>query len=165
MTNLDSILKSRDTANKGPSSQSYGLSSSNAWMWKLDYKEGWTPKNWCFWLVMLEKTPESPLDFKEIKAVHPKGNWAWVLILRTDAEALILWPPDAKGWLTGKDHDTRKDWRQEKRVTEDEMVGWHHRLNGHEFAQAPGECRTGKSGLLQSTGLQRVGHNLMTEQQ
>ena len=96
-------------------------------------------KNWCFWTVVLEKTLESPLDCKEIQPVHPKGIQFWIFIGSTDAEAeiLILWPPDAKNWLTGKDPDARQDWRQEgKGIIKDEMVGWHHRLNGHEFEQA-----------------------------
>ena len=102
----------------------------------MDYKESWAPKNWCFWTVVLEKTLESPLDYKEIQPVHPKGNQSWVFTGRTDAEAETptFWPPDAKSWLTGKDPDAGKDWGQEeKEITEDEMVGWHHRLNGHEF--------------------------------
>ena len=129
-------------ANKGPSSQSCGFSSSHIWMWELDHKEGWTLKNWCFWTVVLEKTLESPLDCKEIQPVHPKGDQSWTFIRRTDAEAEapILWPPDAKNWLTGKDPDAGKDWRwEEKGTTEYEMVGWHHQLNGHEFEQAPGD--------------------------
>ena len=131
MTNLDSILKSRDIANKGPSSQSYGFSSSR--MWELGLWESWAPKNWCFWTVVLEKTLESPLDCKEIQPVHPQGNQSWIVIARTDAEIPILWPPDAKNWLLGKDPDARKDWKQEEKGTaEDEMVGWHHRLDGHE---------------------------------
>ena len=135
MTNLDSILKSRDIADKGPSSQSYGFSSSHVWMWELDYKKSWTLKNWCFWTVVLEKTLESPLDCK-IKPVNTKGNQCWIFIGRTDAEAEtpIRWPPNAKNWLLGKDPDVGKDWRQEEKgLTEDEMVEWHHRLNGHEF--------------------------------
>ena len=127
--------------NKGPSSQSYGFSSSQVWMWELDYKESWVPKNWSFWTVMLKKTLESPLDCKEIQPVHPKGNRSWIFIGRTDVEAEIpiLWPPDAKSWLIGKDPDAGKDWGlEEKGTTEDEMVGWHHWLNGHEFEQAPG---------------------------
>ena len=110
-------------------------------MSELDYKESWVPKNWCFWTVVLEKTLASPLDCKEIQLVHPKGNQSWVLIGRTDAEAeaLILWPPDAKNWLDGKDLDAGKDWRQEEKgTTEDEMAGWHHWLEGHEFEQALG---------------------------
>ena len=106
----------------------------------MDHTEGWVPKNWCFWTVVLEKTLESPLDYKEIQPVHPKGNQSWIFIGRTDAEAEapILWPPDAKNWLTGKDTDDGKDWKwEEKGMTEDEMVGWHHWLNGHEFEQAP----------------------------
>ena len=105
-------------------------------MWELDYKESWVPKNWCFWTVVLENTLESPLDCKEIKPVHPKGNQFWIFIGRTDAKAEtpILWPPDAKNWLTGRDPDAGKDWkREEKGTTEDEMVGWHHRLGGHGF--------------------------------
>ena len=110
-------------------------------MWELDYKEGWVPKNWCFWTLVLEKTLESPLDCKEIQPVHPKGDQPWVFIGRTDVEAEIpmLWPPDAKSWLIGKDPDAGKDWRwEEKGMTGDEMVGWHHRLNGHEFEQTLG---------------------------
>ena len=120
------------------SSQSYGFASSHVWMWELNYKESWALKNWCFWTVVLEKTLESPLDCKGIKLVNPKGNQSWIFIGRTDAEAEaetpILWPPDAKNWSIGKAPDTGKDWRQEeKETTEDEMVGWHHRLNGHGF--------------------------------
>ena len=136
-------------ANKGLSSQSYVFSSSHVWMWDLDHKEGWAPKNWCFWTVVLEKTLESPLDCKEIQPVNPKGNQSWIFIGRIDAEteALILWPPDAKSWLIRKDPDSRQDWRQEeKKTTEDEMVRWHHQLNGHEFEQAPGNGE-GQEGL------------------
>ena len=109
-------------------------------MWELDHKEKWAPKNWYFWTVVLEKTLENLLDCKEIKPVNPKENQHWIFTGRTDAEAKapILWPPDAKNWLIGKDSDTGKDWRQEEKgATEDSMVGWHHRLNGHEFKQAP----------------------------
>ena len=137
-------------ANKGPSSEGYGFSSGPVWMWELDHKESWAPKNWCFWTVMLEKTLESPLDFKEIQPVHPKGNQSWIFIGRTDAaaETPILWPPDAKNWLIWKDPGAGKDWRQEeKRTTEDEMVGWYHQLNGHEFEQAP-EVGEGQGGLV-----------------
>ena len=136
-------------------------------MWELDYKESWAPKNWYFWNVVLEKTLESPLDSKVIKPVHPKGNHSWIFIGRTDAEAeaLMLWPPDAKNWLIGKDPDAGKDWRQEEKgKTEDEMVGWHHWLNGHEFEQLQElviyrEAWT----VLQSVGSQRVGHDWVTE--
>ena len=127
-------------ANKGPYSQSYGFSSSHVWMWELDHK-GWALKNWCFWTVMLEKTLEGPLDCKEIKPVNLKGNKSWIFIGRTDAEAEapILWPPDEKSWLIGKDPDSGKDWRwEEKGMTEDEIVGWHHRFKRLEFEQAPG---------------------------
>ena len=123
-------------ANKGPSSQGYGFSSSHVCMWELDYKESWAPKNWCFWAMVLEKTLESPLDCKEIQPVNPKGDQSWAFVGRTDVEAetWILWPPDAKSWLIWKDPDAGKDWRrEEKGMTEDEMVGWHHRLDGHEF--------------------------------
>ena len=136
MTNLDCILKSRDITNKCPSSQSYGFSSSHVWLWELDYKESWVPENWYFWTVMLEKTLESPLDSKEIQPVNPKGNQSWIFIGRTDAEAetLILWSPDVKNWLIGKDPDAGKDWRhEEKGMTEDETVGWHQQRDGHEF--------------------------------
>ena len=110
-------------------------------MWELDHKESWALKNWCFWTVVLEETLESSLDCKEIQPVHPKGDQSWIFIGRTDAEAeaLILWPPDVKYWLIWKDPDSGKDWRQEeKATTEDEMVGWHHWLDGHEFEQALG---------------------------
>ena len=123
-------------ADKGPSSQSYGFSSSHVWMWELEYKESWGLKNWCFWTVVLEKTLESPLDCKEIKPVHPNGDQSWVFIGRTDAKAEtpILWPLDVKNWLIWRDPDAGKDWGQEEKgTTQDEMVGWHHRLNGHEF--------------------------------
>ena len=136
MTNLDSILKSRGITNKGPPSQTYGFSSSHVWMWDLDYKESWAPKNWCFWTVVLEKTLKSPLHCKEIQLVHPKGDQSWIFIGRTDAEAetLILWPPDGKNQLTGKDLYSGQDWRQEEKGTmEGEMVGWHHQHDGHEF--------------------------------
>ena len=103
---------------------------------ELDYKENWAPKNWCFWTVVLKKTLESPLDCKEIQPVSPKGNQSWIFIGRTDVEAEtpILWPPDSKSWLIWTDPDSGKDWRQEEKgMTEDEMVGWHHQLNEHEF--------------------------------
>ena len=122
--------------NKGPSSQGYGFSSSHVWMWELDYKESWAPKNWCFWTVVLEKTLESPLDYKESQPVHPKGDQSWEFIGRTDVEAQtpILWPLDVKSWLIWKDPDAGKDLRREvKGMTEDEKVGWHHQLNGLEF--------------------------------
>ena len=129
-------------ANKGLSSQSYGFSSGHVWMWELDYKKSWKPKNWCFWAVVLEKTLESPLDSKEIQSVHPKGNQSWLFIGKTDAEAetLILWPPEVKNWLIWKDPDAGKDWRwEEKGKTEDEMVGWYYWLSGHEFEQTLGD--------------------------
>ena len=127
-------------ADKGLYSQSYGFFSSHRWMWELDYKEGWALKNWCFWIVVLQKTLESSLDCREIKPVNPKGNHSWIFIGRTDAEieTPILWPHDAKSQLIRTDPDDRKAWRkEEKGTTEGEMVGWHHRLI-HESEQAPG---------------------------
>ena len=122
--------------NKGPSSQSYDLFCSHVWMLELDSKESWVLKNWWFWTVVLEKNLESPLDCKEIQPVHPKGDQSWVFFGRTDAEAEMPtpWPPDAKSWLILEDLDAGKDWGQEEKgMTEDEMAGWHHQLNGHEF--------------------------------
>ena len=130
-------------SSKSLSSQSYGFSSGHVWMWELDYKESWALKNWCFWTVVLEKTFESPLDCRKIKPVHPKGNQPWTFIGGTDAEAEApnLWPPDVRSRLIGKDPDAGKDWGQEKKgVTEDEMVGWYHWFNGHEFEQTLGDC-------------------------
>ena len=130
MTNLDQPIKKQRHyfVDKGQSSQRYGFSSSDVWMWELDYKESWVPKNWCFWTVVLEKTLESPLDSKEIQPVHPKGNQSWISIGRTDAEAEtpILWPPDVKSPLIGKDPDAGKDGGQEEKGMTEEMVGWHH---------------------------------------
>ena len=140
MTNLDSIFQSRHYfVNKCPSSQGYGFSSGHVWMSELDYEESWVLKIWCFWTVVKEKTLESPLDCKEIQPVHPKGDQSWVFIGRTDVEAEtpILWPPDEKRWLIWKDPDAGEDWGQEeKEMTEDEIVRWHHRLNGHEYEEA-----------------------------
>ena len=132
--------------NKGPSSQGYG----HVWMWELIYKESWALKNLCFWTVVLEKTLESPLDCKEIQPVHPKGDQSWLFIGRTNAEAEtpILWPPDVMSWLIWKDPDAGKDWGQEeKEMTENEMVGWHHWLNGHWFWWTPG-VGDGQGGLM-----------------
>ena len=139
MTSLYSIFKSRHYfANKGPSSQGYGFSGGHVWMWELDCEEGRSPKNWCFRTVVLEKTLESPLDCKEIRPVHPKGNQSWIFIGKTDAEVEtpVLWPPYAKSRLTGKDSDAGRDWGQEEKgTTEDEMAGWHHWLDGHESSE------------------------------
>jgi len=150
-----------------PSSKSYGLSNSHVWMWELDCEESWVLKNWCFWTVVLEKTLESPLDCKKIKPVHPKGNQSWIFSGRTiaEAEAPILRLPDVKNRLIGKDPDAGKDWRQEEMgITEDEMVGWHHWLDAHEFEQATGvsEC-PGRPGVMQSMEQRRVGHDWATE--
>ena len=141
MTNLESILKSRNITllTKVHLVKAIVFSSSHVCMWELDHKEGWVPKNGCLWTVVLE----SPLDYKEIKPVNPKGNQFWIVIGGTDAEAeaTLLLPPDAKSLLIGKDSDAGKDWRQEKKwTTEVELVGWHHWLNGHEFEQALGDC-------------------------
>ena len=131
MTNLGNIFKKQRHyfANKGSFSQGYGFSSGHVWMWELDCKEIWTPKNWCFWTMVLEKTLESALDYKERKPINPKGNQPWTFTGRTDAEdeALIPWSPNVKSWLIGKDPDAGKDGRQkEKGEAEDEMVRWHH---------------------------------------
>ena len=135
-------------------------------MWELDCEESWAPKNWCFWTVMLEKTLESPLDCKEIHQVHPKGDQPWVFIGRTDAEAEtpLLWPPDAKSWLVGKDPDTGRDWGQEEKGTiEDEMAGWHQQLDGYEFEQTLG-VGDGQEGLACcNSWSRRVRHNWATE--
>ena len=143
-------------ANNGSFSQTCSFSSSHVWMWELDYKESWAPKNWCFWTVMLEKTLQSPLNCKEIQPVHSKRNQSWIFFGRTNAEAgtTVLWPPSVKNWLIGKDPDAEKDWSgEEKSMTEDEMVGWHHQLYGHEFKLNSGSWWwTGKSGVLQSMG-------------
>ena len=133
-----------------PSSQGYGFSSGHVWMWELDCEESWAPKNWCLWTVVLEKTPESPLDCKEIQQVHPKGDQSWVFIGRTDAEAEtpVLWPPYVKSWLIVKDPDAGRDWGQEEKgTTEDEMAGWHHQLDAHEFEWTPG-VGDGEGGLV-----------------
>ena len=138
MTNLDSILKSRDIIlpTKVCLVKATVFSSSHVWMWEVDCKESWAPKNWCFWTMVLEKTFESSFDLKEIQSVHSKGNQSWIFLGSTDVEAETptVWLPDAKSWLIWKDPDAGKDWSQEaKRTTEDEMVGWHHRLDRHEF--------------------------------
>ena len=143
MTNLDSILKSRDVTlpTKGPSTQSYGFSSGHVRMWELDCEESWAPKNRCFWTVVLEKTLESPLDCKEIQPVHSEGDQSWVFFGRNDAKAEtpVLWPPHAKSWPIGKDSDAGRDWGQEEKgTTENEMAGWHHWLDGREVEWSPG---------------------------
>ena len=136
------------------SSQGYGFSSSHVWMWELYYKEGWAPKNWCFQTVVLEKTLESPLDYKEIKPVNPKGNQPWILIGRTDAEAEapMLCPPHAKSQLIWKDPHARKDWGQEEKwATEDTIVGWHHWAHWTwVWTNSGRQWKTGKFGMLQS---------------
>ena len=149
MTNQDSMLKSRDITLSTKVRLVKSIFLPVVMTWELDYKESWAPKNWCFWTVVLEKTLESPLDCKEIQTVHPKGDQSWVFIGRTDAEAEtpILCPPDAKSWLIWKDSDAGRDWGQEEKgMTEDKMVGWHHWLNGHRFGWTPG-VGDGQGGL------------------
>ena len=147
--------------------EGYGFSSGHVWMWKLDYKESWVPKNWCFWTVVLEKTLESPLDCKEIQLVHPKGDQSWVFIGRTDAEAEtpILWPPHTKSWLIWKDPDAGKDWGQEKK--EDDR-GWDSWMASPTqwtwvWVDSGSWWWAGRPGMLQFMGSQRVGHNWATE--
>ena len=137
-------------SNKGPSSQGYGFSCGHVWMWELDCEESWALQNWCFWTVVLEKTLESPLDCKEIQPVHPKGHQSWVFFGRTDAKAEtpVLWLPHAKSWLIVRDPDAGRDWGQEEKgMTEDEMAGWHHWLDAHEFGWSPG-VGDGQGGLV-----------------
>ena len=132
------------------SSQGYCFSSGHVWMWELDCEEGWVPKNWCFWTVMLEKTLESHLDCREIQPVHSEGDQPWDFFGRNDAKAEtpVLWPPHAKSWLIGKDSDAGRDWGQEEKgTTEDEMAVWHHRLDGHEFEWTLG-LGDGQGGLV-----------------
>ena len=137
---------SHHLADKGPSCQSYAFFRSHVWMWELDHKEGCVTKNWCFQIVVQEKTLECPLDCKELKQVYPTGNQPWIYTGRIDAEALILWPLDVKSWFIGKDPDAGKDSGQEqRRAKEDEMVEWHHQLNGHEIEQAPGNSEGQRS--------------------
>ena len=167
MTNLDNILKNRDiTLSTKVCLVKAMVFPVVMYRCELDYKERWVPKNWCFWTVVLEETLESPLDCKEIQPVHRKGDHLWVFIGRTDVEAEtpILWPPDAKSWLIGKDLDAGKDWGQEEKgMTEDEMVGWHHWLHGHGFGWTPG-VGDGQGGLAccDSWG-RRVRHDWATE--
>ena len=155
-------------ADKSPSSQSYGFSSSHVWIWELGHKEGWVLKNWCFWTVILEKTLESPSDCTEIKPVNPKGSQSWIFTGSIDAEpeAPILLSPDVKSRLIGKDPDAGKDWRQEEKgMTEDQMVGWHHWLDGHEFEQALGDGEGQGSLLYAVHEVSKSWHNWGTEQQ
>ena len=149
MTNLDIQKQRHYFANKSPSSQGYGFSSGHVWMWELDCEESWALKNWCFWILVLEKTLENPLDCKEIQPVHSKGDQSWVFIGRNDAKAEtpVLWPPHVKSWLIGRDSDAGRDWgHEEKGTTEDEIAGWHHWLDGHEFEWTPG-VGDGQGGL------------------
>ena len=167
MTNLDSELKSRDITLPTKIHLVNGFSSGHVRMWKLDQKEGWEPKNWRFQTVLLEKTLESPLDSKEIKPVHPKENQPWIFSGRTvaEAEAPIPWLPAAKIWLIRKDPDAGKNWGQEEKgTTQNEMVGWHHWLNWHEFEQTQGDSEGQRSLACCSPWGHRVRHDLVTEQ-
>ena len=150
MTNLDSVEKQRHySANKGLYSQGYGLPTGHVWLWELDCKEGRAPKNWCLQIAVLEKTPESPLNSKEINLVNLKGIQPWILVGRTDAEVETpaFWSSNVNSWLIVKVPDAGKDWGQtEKRASEDEMVGWYHQCNGHEFGQTSGNGK-GLGGL------------------
>ena len=154
-------------ANKGPSSQGYGFSSSHVWMWELDCEESWAPKNWCFWTVVLEKTHESPLDCKEIQQVHPKGDQSWVFIGRTDVEAEtpILWPPDVKSWLIWKDPWC---WEKLKAGGEGDARGWDGWMASPTlwtwvWVNSGSWWWTGRPGMLWSMGSQRIGHDWATE--
>ena len=153
-------------ANKGPSSQSCGFSSSHVWMWELDHKEGWAPKNWCFWIVVLKKTLENPLDCKKIKPVNPKGNQSWLFIGRTDVEVgtPMRCPPDTKSWLIGKDPDAGKDWRQEEKGMQ-RMIRLDSITDSMDMSLVNfgSWWWTGRPGVLQFMGLQRVGHDWATE--
>ena len=147
-------------------SKGYGFSSGHVWMLELDCEESWVPKNWCFWTVVLEKTLESPLDCKEIQPVHSEGDQPWMFFGRNDAKAEtpVLWLPHLKSWLIGKGSDAGRDWGQkEKGTTEDEMAGWHHWLDGHVSVNCRSWWWTGKPGVLQFLGSQRVGDYLETE--
>ena len=153
-------------ANKGSSSQGYSFSCGHVWMWDLDCEEGWAPKNWCFWTVMLEKTLECPLDCKEIQPVHSEGDQPWDFFGGNDAKAEtpVLWPPHAKSWLIGKDSDAGRDWGQEKGTTEDEMAGWHHWLDGRWiWVNSGSRWWTKRPDVVRFMGLQRVGHDWATE--
>ena len=159
-------IKNQSHCQTGLSRQTYGFPSSHVWIWELDYKESWVLKNWCFWTVVLEKTLKRPLDCKEIKPVNPIGNQSWIFIGRTDAEAEtpILWPPDAKNWLIGKDPDARKDWRQEERG----KTGWDGWMTSltrwtRVWASSSSWWWTGNPGMLQCVGSQTVRHYWVTE--
>ena len=142
------------------------FSCGHVWMWELDWEEGWAPKNWCFWSLVLEKTLESPLGCKEIQPVHPKGDQPWDFFGRNDAKAEtpVLWPPRAKSWLIGKDSDAGRDWGQEEKgTTEDEMAGWHLCFDGRVWVNSGSWWWTGRPGVLQFMGSQRVIHDWVTD--
>ena len=167
---LDSILKSRDITlpRNNHLVKAIIFPSSHIWMQELDYKEGWVPKNWCFWTAVLKKTLQSPLECKEIKPVNSKGNQSWIFTGRTDTEveAPIFWPPDVKSQFIRKYPDAGKDWKQEEKgMTEDKMVKWHHWLNWHEFEQAPGDGEGQGSLACCSPWGHSVGHDWVTGEQ
>ena len=168
MTNLDCIKKQRHHfTNKGLFCQCYDFPNSHVWLWELDHKEGWVPKNWCFWTVVLEKTLESPLDCKDIKPVHPKGNQPWIFIGRTGAKAEppILWPPDAKNWLMGKDPDAGRDWGEEEKGKRRGWDGWMASRTQWTWVWVTPWVRDGQGGLsCCSSWGRRVVHNWVTEQ-
>ena len=167
MTNLDSILKSRDITLSTKVCQGYSFSSSHVWMWELDCEESWAQKNWCFWTVMLEKTLESPLDCKEIQPIHSKGDQSWVFFGRSDAKAEtpVLWPLHAKSWLTGKDSDAGRDWGQEEKGMTRGWDGWMASLTRWAWVWVNSRSWwwTGRPGVLRFMGSQRVGDDWDTE--
>ena len=164
MMNLDNVLKNRDISLLTKiclvKAMVFAVVMCGCESWTI--KESWALKNWCFCTVVVEKTHENPLDCKEVKPVNPKGNQSWIFIGKTDAESPVLWPPDAKSWLIGKDPEAGKDWRQEKGTTEDDMVGWHHQLNGQELSKLQELVMDGEPGVLKSRMLQRAEYDWLS---
>ena len=164
MMNLDNVLKNRDISLLTKiclvKAMVFAVVMCGCESWTI--KESWALKNWCFCTVVVEKTHENPLDCKEVKPVNPKGNQSWIFIGKTDAESPVLWPPDVKSWLIGKDPEAGKDWRQEKGTTEDDMVGWHHQLNGQELNKLQELVMDGEPGVLKSRMLQRAEYDWLS---